>query len=135
MRSMDFYETCHLFVAAIRVLEYQRQSIPTLDDICQALGFSAEKGHLVCRKLRDLGVVEAVEGAYGMRVSVKDHLPLEEIPRGEEESKIEQEIKKFQDGQKHLSQKIESFQAQQKEKKKKLFEQLQKQLKKDGGDG
>ncbi|MBL7196322.1 MAG: hypothetical protein ISS64_08535, partial [Desulfobacterales bacterium] len=45
------------------------------------------------------------------------------------ESKLEEEIKKFQNGKKGLSKKIESFQAKQAEKQKNLFAELEKKLK------
>ena len=68
-------------------------------------------------------------GSYGARWYIKDHLKLEDIPRGEPESKLEDELKKFQDSQKALSQKIESMQAEQKQKKKSRFADMEKKLK------
>ena len=78
-----------------------------------------------------LNIIEAVEGSYGVRLFVRDHLTIEDIPRSEPESKLEEELKKFQDQQKAFSQKIESFQAQQKQKKKDLFAEMEKKLKKE----
>jgi thiamine monophosphate synthase len=70
-----------------------------------------------------------VEGSYGTRLFINDHLKLEDLPRGEPENKLEDDLKKFQDTQKAFSQKIESFQAQQKQKKKDLFAEMEKKLK------
>ena len=56
-------------------------------------------------------------------------MKIEEIPKGEKESKLEEELKKFQDAQKDLSQKIESLQAKQAKEQKNLFAELDKKLK------
>ena len=76
-----------------------------------------------------MGIIEAVEGSYGARWYVGDHLKIEEIPRGEPGSKLEDELKKFQDSQKAISQKMEVFQAEQKQRKKDLFADMEKKLK------
>jgi hypothetical protein len=60
---------------------------------------------------------------------VRDHLKIEEIPRGESDNHFEEELKKFQDNRKAISQKIETFQAEQKQKKKDLFAEMEKKLK------
>jgi hypothetical protein len=93
------------------------------------INFSIEKGNFICRKLEELDVIEAVEGTYGARLFVRDHLRIEDIPRGEAENNFEDELKKFQESQKAISQKIESFQAKQKQKKKDLFAEMEKKLK------
>ena len=56
-------------------------------------------------------------------------MKIEEIARGEPENKLGDELKKFQDSQKALSQKIESMQAEQKQKKKSRFADMEKKLK------
>jgi hypothetical protein len=56
-------------------------------------------------------------------------LKIEEIPRQEDESKLAEELKKFQESQKGLSQKIENIQAEQAQKKKDLFAEMEKKLK------
>ena len=125
----DLYMQAHLFVAAVRVFEHSHSRPPTIDDLCQMINFSIEKGNFICRKLEELDVIEAVEGTYGTRLFVRDHLRIEDIPRGEAENNFEDELKKFQESQKAISQKIESFQAKQKQKKKDLFAEMEKKLK------
>jgi len=127
----DFYSQAHLMVAAIRVFEHKNSRPPTIEELCQTIGFSIEKGNFICRKLEELDIIEAVEGSYGARLFVRDHLKIEDIPRGESESNFEEELKKFQDNRKALSQKIETFQAEQKQKKKDLFAEMEKKLKKE----
>jgi hypothetical protein len=76
-----------------------------------------------------MGIVDNVEGSFGNRLFIRDHLKIEEIPREDDENKMEQELKKFQESQKGLSQKIESIQAKQAQKKKDLFAEMEKKLK------
>ena len=118
-------------VAAIRVFEHTNSRPPTIEELCQTIEFSVEKGNFICRKLEELEIVEAVEGSYGTRLFVRDHLKIEDIPRGESENNFEEELKKFQDDRKAISQKIETFQAEQKQKKKDLFSEMEKKLKKE----
>ena len=125
----DLYSQAHLMVATIRVFEHRHSRPPTIGDLCQMVNFSIEKGNFICRKLEELDVIEAVEGTYGTRLFVRDHLRIEDIPRGEAENNFEDELKKFQESQKAISQKIESFQARQKQKKKDLFAEMEKKLK------
>ena len=119
-RSKNLYTTAHLFVSAIRVWEYQNDTPPALEEISQMLAMSIERGNYICRKLAEMGIVDSVEGSFGNRLFIRDHLKIEEIPREDDESKLEEELKKFQESQKGLSQKIESIQAKQAQKKKEL---------------
>ena len=125
----DLYSQAHLMVAAIRVFKHKNSRPPTIEDLCQTIDFSVEKGSFICRKLEELNIIEAVEGSYGIRLFVRDHLKIEDIPRGASENHFEEELKKFQDNRKALSNKIEAFQAEQKQKKKNLFAEMEKKLK------
>ena len=128
-KKTDLYSQSHLVVAAIRIYEHLHSRPPTVEDVCRVIHLSAEQGHFICRKLQEIEVINAVEGSYGTRLFVNDHLKLEELPRDEPENKLEDDLKKFQDTQKSFSRKIESFQAQQKQKKKDLFSEMEKKLK------
>jgi hypothetical protein len=128
-KQIDFYSEAHLLVAAIRILEHLNSRPPNVAELCRTIKYSVEKGNLICRKLEDLGIIKAVEGSYGARWYVKDHLVIEDIPRGEPESKMEDELKKFQDTQKALSLKVETLKAEHKQKKKNLFAEMEKKLK------
>lgn len=90
---------------------------------------SIERSSYLSRKLKELEIIDVVEGSYGNRLFIRDFLKIEEIPRGDDESKLEEELKKFQESQKGLLQKIESIQTQQAEKKKNLFAEMEKKLK------
>lgn len=128
-KNKDLYTNAHLFVSAIRVCEHQNKTPPTLENICRTLSMSIEHSSYLSRKLKQMGIIDVVEGSFGDRLFVRDFLKIEEIPRGEYESKLEEELKKFRESQKGLSQKIESIQSQQAEKKKNLFAEMEKKLK------
>ncbi len=129
MNKTDLYTHAHAFIAGIRVCEFRKAGQPTVDDVCDLLSISLEQGHHICNKLKELEVIECVEGAFGIRLVIRVHLKLEEIPRGETGSSMEQELQKFQDSKKEFSKKIESIQAAQAEKKKSLFAEVEKKLK------
>ena len=130
-KSKDLYTSAHLFISAIRVLEHQHNSPPTVEDICRLLSMSIEHSSYLSRKLKEMGIIDVVEGSYGTRLFIRDFLKIEEIERDNDKSKLEEELKKFQESQKGLSQKIESIKTQQAEKKKNLFAEMEKKLKKE----
>ncbi len=129
MQNIDFYSSAHLIVAAIRVLERRNSTLPSIDEVCRTISFSLERGNLICKKLNEMGIIEVIEGAYGTRLFIKNHLAIEEIPRNTKGSDLEKELKKFQNTRKNHAKKIESFQTKQAEKQKKLFAELEKRLK------
>lgn len=129
MKGLDLYQKAHLMVAAVRILEYQHHSPPAIEVVCRLLGISVEEGGLFFRKFVENGVLEAVESPQGLRMTVRDHTRIEEIPRGISETLLDKELKNFQIARKGLTQKIESFQAAQAEKKKQMFAELEKKLK------
>jgi hypothetical protein len=130
MQPSDAYENAHLVVASIRIFTHQNSRHPSIDEICRILSFSLEQGNLICKKLKDMGIVDVVEGAFEDHFFIKDHLKIEEIPRDKKEDKLENALKKFKDSRKDFSKKIESFQEKQAQKQKALFAELEEKLKK-----
>ena len=128
MKSANLYSSAHLIVAAIRILEHRNSSPPSVDNVCDPLSVSLEQGNFLFRKLQALKIIERVEGPYGTRLFVRNHLMIEEILKDIEESGIEEEIKQFQNSKKDYTMKIESFQARQAEKQKYLFAELEKKM-------
>ena len=128
MKEIDLYTKAHLVVAALRILEHQVNVSSSIEKVCQMISFSLEHGNLICKKLGEMGIIEIVEVAYGTKLFIKDHLKIEEIPRGASESKLEEELHKFQSSKKDLSKKIKLFKTEQAKKQKKLFAQLEKKL-------
>ncbi|MBW2449291.1 MAG: hypothetical protein JRE92_02540 [Deltaproteobacteria bacterium] len=130
MQHSDFYSNAHLVVSAIRIFIHKNSKHPSLTEICKTLSFSMEQGNLICKKLKELGIIDVVEGAFEEHLFIKDHLKIEEIPKDKKEDKLEEALKKFKDSKKDFSKKIESFQAKQAEKQKALFAELEEKLKK-----
>ena len=128
-KSENLYSSAHLFVSAIRVFEHQNNTPASVEDISRILKFSIERSHYLVRKLKELGIIDEIEGSYGIRLFIRDHLKIEDIPREDDGSKLEAELKKFKESQKELSHKIETIQAKQAEKKKNLFAEMEKKLK------
>ncbi len=131
MQNSDFYSDAHLVVAAIRVLTHQNSTPPSMDQVCRIISFSLEQGNFICKKLKEIGIVDVVEGGFGTRLFIKNHLKIEEIPRGKKEDKLGEALKEFQNSRKDFTQKIESFQAKQAKKQKDLFAELEEKLKKE----
>ena len=130
MAAASLYDQGHLVVAAIRVLEHQKGVPPSVDDISRCLSLSAEQSSRICSRLQEADVIEVVKGAYGTRAFVRDYLRLEDLPKSEESAKLADEVKKFQESRKGMDEKIAEFKAQQEEKKKSMFAELDKKLKK-----
>jgi DNA-binding Lrp family transcriptional regulator len=128
-KSENLYSSAHLFVSAIRVFEHQNNTPASVEDISRILKFSIERSHYLVRKLKELGIIDEIEGSYGIRLFIRDHLKIEDIPREDDGGKLEAELKKFKESQKELSHKIETIQAKQAEKKKNLFAEMEKKLK------
>ena len=125
----NLYDKAHLVVAAIRLLEYRDNMPPSTDSVCQKLSFSLEQGNLICKKLHDRKIIEIIEGAFGSKIYIRDHLLIEEIPKDHQEKTIEDEVKEFQKAQKENLKKIQSLHAEQKKKRKDLFAEIDRQLK------
>lgn len=126
--KISLYESAQLFIAAIRVLTHKDQTPPDIDQVCDLLGISKERGGFVCRRLEESGAVEAVPGAYGLRLFVRDHLRIEEFPREEAPDRLKDELSKFKAEQQKTASRIATLQADQKKKKKSLFEEMEKKL-------
>lgn len=129
METRNYYQNAHLLVAAIRILDHQKSRPPSIEDVCRMVSFSLEQGNFICNKLEDMGAIEIVEGAYGTRLFIKNHLILEEIPQDEQESRLDEALKEFQSSRNAYSKKVKSIKADQDEKRKNLFADLEKKLK------
>ena len=129
MKIDDLYHGAHIYVSAVRVCSHLHNNQPTTEDLSSLLKLSLEQVNFMCKKLKELGVIETIEGAYGERIFIKDHLRIEDIPRNVKVSSMEDEIRKFQDSRKGLAEKVESIKSAQEQKRKSLFEEMEKKLK------
>ena len=129
MKPNDLYDTAHLFVAALRVLDHRDGLPPLLADLCRLLDYSDEKGSYLLNRFKEQGIVDTVKSGFNDRIVVADHLAIEGLPRGTEESRLEQELKKFKKGKNIMKAKVASIKAQQDQKKQDLFAEIEKKLK------
>lgn len=130
MKVKDFYSQTHLVVSAIRIYSDQNSKAPSVESICKTLSMSTEQGHLICKRLDEMEIIEMVKGPYGTRLFIKDHLKIEEIPKDDPGTSIKDELEKFQNTQKDFKQKIEDFKTRKSEEQKNLFAQIEERLKK-----
>jgi hypothetical protein len=73
--------------------------------------------------------VDTVKSGSEDRLVAADHLASENLPRNTEESRLEQELKKFKQGKDAMQDKVASIKAQQAQKKQDLFADIEKKLK------
>ncbi|MBU0909782.1 MAG: hypothetical protein KKA54_21165 [Proteobacteria bacterium] len=128
---MDQYTEAHVFVAAIRVLEHQKKRPPTIEEICEMISISLEAGYALCRKLKEKGIMRTVEGNFGVKLFVEDHLKIEEIPRGEKKNDLAQELAEFQKKQQNKNKKVEAIQEELARKRHEKFAEIEAKLKKE----
>jgi hypothetical protein len=119
----------HLFVSAVRVLDHKEKTPPSLETVSLLIGCSDEKGSYLLNRLMELGIVETVKSGFNDRIVVADHLAIEDLPRDKEESRLEQELRKFKSGKNVIEEKVASIKAQQDQKKQDLFAEIEKKLK------
>ncbi|MDA8402796.1 MAG: hypothetical protein M0Z56_01160 [Desulfobacteraceae bacterium] len=124
-----FYGMAHLVVAAIRIHEYRHAGPPAIEDICNALSMSLEEGNRICLKLRDMEIIEMLEKPGEARLFVKDYLKIETIPDQPESTPMKSALEQFKKSRTEQLDKIKSIQSACADKKKKLHEELEQQLK------
>jgi hypothetical protein len=65
------------------------------------LDYSDEKGSYLLNRFKEQGIVDTVKSGFNDRIVVANHLAIEDLPRDTEESRLEQELKKFKKGKGH----------------------------------
>ena len=126
---MDPYTEAHLFVAAIRLLSYQKKSPPTIDEVCAALNVSAEAGLSVCRKLQKRSIVAISEDPFSIKLGIDNHLEIENLPRQQEDrDSLSKDLEKFMAKKKDMDKKVEAIQAGLQKKKQDLHSDLEARL-------
>ena len=128
MDKKDLYTAGHLIVAGIRVLEHQKRVPPDFEVLAEALSFSLEECHWICRKLHKTGIIEIVEGAFGTKLFIKNHLELEALPKTVMDAPIKDDIDKFMSQKQNQFKEIESIKAKQNKKKQDLFSDIEQKL-------
>lgn len=136
---MSPYDEAHLFVAAVRVLHHQKNSPPTIEDLCSLLGISVEAGLADCRTYGKKGILEISEDPFSIKIGIADHLKIEELPRkAKDENKLAAELEQFMSKKQDFNKKVDAIKAEMEQKRKNLHndieEKLRKEMKKMKGD-
>jgi hypothetical protein len=129
MNPLDLYSEGHLIVSAVRILTHQRKIAPSITSVCEILSVSSERGHQLFRKLEAKGIVSIVKSGYDVKVFIKNHLALEDLPKTSPASKLDEALQSFKIEKQNLSKNIEAIHSKQKQQKQKLYADLEKQLK------
>lgn len=128
MKSTDLYEQAHIFLAGIRVFEHLHGRPPALQGLSALLKISEEELSLLARKLEDRSIIRVVQAGSQIRYSIADHTGLEDLPRGQQSSQMQDEISQFQNKQQSRLKEIEKTLGKSTEKSK-IFSDLDKALK------
>lgn len=124
----SLYHDAHLVVAAIRVLEHQHQAPPTLEAVCGSLSYPPEKGNRICLKLHEMGVLRLVEGGYGVRLFIQDHLKLEDLPREAGGPSLEDALEDFRRTRLATDRSLDALKAEQQKLKQGRVSEIEKKL-------
>ena len=127
---MDTYSEAHIFVAAIRVLQHQKNNPPSLEEVCSMIGSSAESGYALCRTLKKAGVIDTLEDPYSVKLFVANHLELEKIPRQQnEENSLAKELERFQKEKSSKEKKFADMQVELEKKKQDKLSEIEEKFK------
>jgi hypothetical protein len=126
---MDPYTEAHLFVAAIRLLHYQKQSPPAIEEICETLNVSVEAALAVCRKLQKHSIVTISEDPFSIKLGIDNHLEIENLPREQEDGdSLSKDLEQFLAKKKDMDKKVEKIQAGLQKKKQDLHSDIEARL-------
>ena len=126
---MDQYTEAHVFVAAIRVLEHQKKRPPTVEEACEMISMSQEAGYALCRRLMKKGILRTVEGTFGVKLFIEDHLGIEELPKDEKKNDMAEELAAFLKKQQDKNKKVETIQEELDRKRKEKFAEIEARFK------
>jgi len=128
MKSTDLYEQAHVFLAGIRVFEHLHKRPPSLDGLSALLKISEEELSLLARKLEDRSIIRVIQAGAQIRYSIADYAALEDLPRGQQSSRMKDEISQFKNQQQSRLKEIEKTLGRSTDKAK-IFSDLEKALK------
>ncbi len=129
---MDTYTEAHLIVAAIRIHQHLKGSPPTIKEVCSSLQISEELGHSIARELKKQNILNVLEDPFSIKLTVANHLAIENIPRKvSEKNSLQDELLKFQEQRKDLDQHAKNIQAEMERKKKAVFADIEEKFKKE----
>jgi len=129
---MDPYSEAHLFTAAVRIMYHRLQAPPSIEEISELLNLSTEAGLAICRRLEKLQIVSVSEDPFSVRVSLDNHLAIEDLPRQQEpQDSLANDLETFKAKKKDMDRQVEAIQADLKKKKQDLQSDFEARLKKE----
>lgn len=132
MKKISFYDEAHIFVAAVRLFEFNKSGSPGYSDISEITGMHSDRVSYIATRLRDAEIIDIVEGAFNNCFIIKNHLNIEDLPREVPVNKMADEINRFKESSKNeLEEKVKAFTDEKKKKEKELFEEIQNKFKKE----
>ncbi len=133
MNKTGLYNQAHLIAAAVRIIEHLNQRPPQDSEIFEKLSISVEQGNRILKKMNDMGIIDMASGKFGTRIFLKDHLKIEDIPKIEDTSSLQNEIEKFKQSRKGIDKSIEAFKAKKAKEQQDLFAEMENKLKQNIG--
>lgn len=111
----------HLLVAAVRVLGHTLGRPPAVEEIAALIHYSPElAGHLV-RALESCDIVLTIRSPFDLRVEVRDHRKIEELPVEDTGPGLQDEVEefheRFQQKQKELQNLFDAGEHEERKKK------------------
>ena len=129
MVTINLYSDAHLFVAAVRVIQHRRKTPPEIEEVCELLGLSKERGLYLLRRLVQEAIVETVAQHDSNRIFIKDHLKIELLQQAQEASHLDKALEAFQAKRGQMDKKVDAIRASQQKKQQDLFADLESKLK------
>ena len=103
-----------------------------MEDVCVMMRISVELGHMVCRRLKKLGVIETFEDPFSIKLAVANHLEIENISKKiKEENSLARELEKFKAEKKNVEKKVATIQAEMAKKRQDMFADIEAKFKRE----
>lgn len=129
-RSLTLYQKGHLLLAGIRIFEFNNEYAPDIEDLRHMFAsFSREDLEFVVRRMESMGILTVASSAGSRRIFIGDHLKLEELKEAGSGPSMEDEVAKFKEQQSKIGEKVTQMQAEQKNRKKDLYADMEQKLK------
>ena len=126
---MSPYDEAHLFVAAIRILNHQKKSPPSIKNLCSLLDISLEAGLAGCRTYEKKGILDISEDPFSIKLTIADHLRIEDLPRDtKNENKLAAELEQFMNKKQDFNKKVDAIKAELEHKRKNLHNNIEEKL-------
>ncbi len=97
MENKSLYNQAQLLTAGIRVYEHLNKKPPDLKELAIFLNLAPEKVAIICNELEHSGILGFIKSGSKEALYIKDHKKIEELPREELETDMENEIAKFKE--------------------------------------